>query len=212
MLIYANPTATKPRAARRRAAPGASTMKKRTTKRRAVSRRRVHRNPAPVATRRRRVHRNPSLAGRFGVARGSVLGELLSVEGAMMIGAGLVAPTAAAWVQAKVMPSATGWVKLGIQAAVVLGGAYAIDKYGKQRKAALAFALTGTSALIADAINLGRAKATGVSDSLADYLVQNPSLINAAADGRDQAMGDYFEPSLSDGFNPMAAMEGSAFA
>ena len=185
--------------------------RKRTTKRRAVARRRVHRNPSPVAAkRRRRVHRNPSgFAARF--AGKGVLSELLSMEGAIMVGAGLVAPTAAAWVQAKVMPSATGWTKLGIQAAVILGGAYALDKYGKQRKAALAFALTGVSALVADAINLGRANAAGVSGYMADYLVQNPALINAAASD-PTTMGDYMEP-LGDGFNPMNALDqNGAFA
>lgn len=184
-------------------------MKRTKTKRRAVTRRRVHRNPAPVATkRRRRVHRNPSgFAARF--AGKGVLGELLSMEGAIMLGAGLVAPTAATWIQAKVMPSATGWTKIAVQAAVILGGAWALDKYGKQRKAALAFALTGSSALIADAINLGRAKAAGVSGVLADYMVQNPVLIDQVASGG--ALQDYMTPSgLSDGFNLMAANDANS--
>lgn len=212
MIIYANPTTKKAprkkrkastRTARRRVteeAPMATKRRRTATKKKATRRRRVavHRNPTMSTRshhrkthRRRRVHRNPSF-----LPKGGVLGEILSKDGLMMIGGAFIAPMAADFIQEKIMPSATGWTKIAVKAAIIGGGAWAIDKFLKQRKAALAFAVTGAAVLASDSINLYRGKMAGLSDAEADYLATRPELMQAYASGG--SLGDPWQVGLSD--------------
>lgn len=184
-------TSTKPKAVSRRAFPKVETMAKR-KKARKVSRRRkvAHKNPTPVhhyrKARKRRVHRNPSA---FGGGKG-ILKELLSMEGALMIGAAFAAPMVTDYAQEKLMPSASGWTKIAVKAALVGGVAWLLDKYGKQRKAALAYAVTGAAVLASDAVRLARGQMAGLSDAQADYFSTRPELADALADYQ-VGMADY---------------------
>jgi hypothetical protein len=111
---------------------------------------RRYRNPAPVH---RRIHykrrRNPS-KGLF--SGGNPLKELMSLEGAMMIGAAFAAPMAADYIQSLVMPSATGYTQIAVKAAIIGAGTWAIAKFLKKNKVALAFGVTGAAVLAADAL------------------------------------------------------------
>lgn len=157
------------------------------TKRRATSRRRasVHHNP----TRRRSVRRNPSM-----FSGGGVLGELLSKDGLIMVGAAFAAPMATDYLQEKIMPSATGWTKVAVKAGLVAAGAWAIDKFLKQRKAALAYAVTGAAVVASDAVQIARGVMAGLSASEADMLANRPDLIQAVANG---GLGGAYEMGLS---------------
>jgi hypothetical protein len=222
MIIFANPStrpkraktatkARKPRAVKK----GASAMAKkhRSPAQRAATKRMLaanrsrkrHRNPttrhatrrrsASVAApkRRRRVHRNPSL---FGGGMG-VLGELMTKEGLLMIGGAFVAPMVADFVQEKIMPSATGWTKILVKAGVVAAGAWAIDKFGRQRKAALAFGVTGAAVLASDAVRLYRGQMAGLSEGEADYLATRPELMQAYVNA-GSGMGENWQVGLSE--------------
>jgi len=169
----------------------------------AVSRKRrtVH-NPVHHV-RRRRVHRNPSFAGAK-----SVLKELLSIEGAMMIGAAMAAPMAADYLQAKIMPTATGWTRIAVKAAIIAAGAYALQRFLKKPKVALAFGVTGAAVLASDSINLYQtATVTGTTAALADAMSSNPALAHAVASGYTPGvLSDSYSMGLADpyseAFNP----------
>jgi len=210
MLISANPT-KRPKKRKKAASPKGTTMKRRRKTARPVARKR-HRNPSPrkavrrrrvavhrnpVAKRRRRVHRNPSFLG----GSGGILKEILSVEGAIMIGAAFAAPMVADYVQEKLMPSATGWTRLAIKAGVVLGGAYLIQKFAKKQKAALAFAVTGSAVLVADAVDLFKAPAivAGVSESQASMLAMDPMNALAMAGYSEGLADNGYQFGLADG-------------
>jgi hypothetical protein len=165
----------------------------------------THRNPSyPVKKRasgvvhrkRGKINRNPSSFGG-----GSIFKELVSVEGAMMVGAALAAPMAADFVQEKVMPSATGWVKLGVKAAVIGAGAFAIQKFLKKKNVALAFGVTGLAVLVSDAIKLTQGQLSGLSVAEADMAAQVPG--NAQA----LVMAGY-ERGLADGGGYQAGLSG----
>ena len=165
----------------------------------AVSRKRrsVHRNPSnPVRRRRRSVHRNPSIMGSMGVLK-----ELLSMEGALMIGGAMVAPMVADYVQEKLMPTATGWTRIAVKAAIIAAGAYALQRFLKKPKVALAFGVTGAAVLASDSINLYRtATVTGTTAALADAMAQNPSLAKTLA--YTPGLADPYNLGLADAFNP----------
>lgn len=238
MIIYANPSsvptglrkkkkATPATPARKGRKKGAGTMAKhRTAAQKAATakllrwnkshRRKTTRNPSSSprkATRRsggtskRRTYRNPSSGGFFG--GGGVLGELLSKDGLLMIGGAFVAPMAADFIQEKIMPSATGWTKILVKAAIIGAGAWAIDKFGRQRKAAVAFGVTGGAVLAADAIRLYRGQMAGLSEGEADYLATRPELmqayVNAGSGMGDPwavGLGDPYKVGLADAWSP----------
>jgi len=182
-------------------------MATRSRKAKATRRRRVtvHKNPTTRTRTRRRVRRNPS-GFSFG-PKGGVLGELLSKEGLMMVGGAFVAPMVADFVQEKIMPNATGWMKIAVKAAVVAGGAWAIDKFLKQRKAAIAFGVTGAAVLAADGMRLYRGQLAGLSEGEADYLATRPELMgayvgNGMSDNWQVGMGDQYKTGLADAFSP----------
>lgn len=197
------------KAAKPRLSKEAPMRKHRAAKAAKRTKRRVHRNPGnPTHSfgkirRRRRVHRNPSpFSGR------GVLGELLSKEGAIMIGAAFVAPMAADFIQEKLMPTAQGWTKLAIKAAIIGGGAYALDRFLKQRKGAIAFAVTGAAVLVSDAVRLYRGQMAGLSDGEADWLSTRPELLQAVTssggmgDPYRVGMADPYKVGMADSFAP----------
>lgn len=159
------------------------------TARKAVSRKRrsVRRNPVAYH-RRRRVHRNPSL-----LSGGGILGELLSMKGVVMVGAAFAAPMAATYLQNLLMPTATGWTKVAVKAGIVLAGAYAIDKFVKQRNAALAFGITGIASVGSDVMNIVQGVVQGLSADQADMLANRPELIRSIAAGQ---LGTRYEPGM----------------
>lgn len=144
------------------------------TKRHAVSKRRYRRNPAnPV--RRRHYRRNPTVS----MFKGGIFKELLSLDGALMIGAAMVAPMTADFVQQTIMPTATGYTKIAVKGAVILGGAWAIQQFLKKPKVALAFGVTGAAVIASDLIQTFQANSTtavmsGLSVRNANTLAMDP--------------------------------------
>lgn len=225
MIIFANPSTGRP-VKKRKATPatparkgrkkGAGTMAKHRSaaqkaatarllawnrKHRGAKRHRNPSNPPRKAARRRsaavhsyRRHRNPSSGGGF--LKGGVLGELLSKEGLLMVGGAFVAPMAADFIQEKIMPSATGWTKILVKAGIIGAGAWAIDKFLKQRKAAVAFGVTGGAVLAADALRLYRGQMAGLSEGEADYLATRPELMQAYVGA--PGMGGDWQTGLAD--------------
>lgn len=199
MLIYANPT-TRP--ARGRASKKGPKMarKKRTTRRRAVSRRKVATVRNPVVRRRRRVHRNPVVSKRRRVHRNpsfarGILGELASMDGVMLLGAAILAPTAVEFVAEKIVPVQyrDGWTGLAAKLVLVAAGAYAIDRWGKQRKAAIGFAVGGGATLIAQGFKMMRVtqKAPSIDPAQADEIAKNPSAYDALMSGSYNSLNGY---------------------
>lgn len=198
MLIFANPSTPSPRPARRRTKKKGSPMatKKRKTRRR-VSARKVHRNPAPAKRRRRsykmhsapkrrrRTTRNP---GAFS-ARG-ILGELASMNGVILIGSAVVAPTVTNMAVSYLPENfRTGYTGLMAKAVIVGIGAYALDRFVKSRHAALGFAIGGLGTVINDGINVMRVRqalpptVTAAQEGLADELAKNPAAFRSIMDG-----------------------------
>ncbi len=218
LLISANPanpkkfTGRKPKSSTGRKAPkkGASAMakKRRSAAQQAATRklvamnkrRKTHKNPSTrkatsrrryshaAPAKRRRTHRNPSMF------RGGILGEIISKEGLLMVGAAFAAPMVTDYLQEKIMPSATGYTKLAVKAGLVLAGAWAIDKFIKNRKAALAYGVTGAAVVASDAVQIARGVMAGLSASEADMVANNPALVAQIAQG----MGGPYTPGLSE--------------
>jgi hypothetical protein len=162
--------------------------------------RKRHRNPAPrkatrrrravshnPVSRRRRTHRNPSTA-TFG--RG-ILGELASKDGLMLLGAAAVAPTVVDFVADKIVPTqyASGWVGLIAKATIAAAGAYALDRFLKQRKAAIGFAVGAGGSLIAQAYKTYMVQTTlpTVTPAQGDEIAKNPALYRTLMDGDQYA-------------------------
>ena len=174
------------------------------TARKATRRRKTYHNP--VSAKRRRTHRNPSLFGG-----GGILKELISKEGMMMVAGAMAAPMVTDYLQEKIMPSATGWTKVAVKAGLVLAGAYAIDKFLKMRKAALAYGVTGAAVVASDAIQIGRGVMAGLSAAEADMVATRPDLVARIANGGyTQGMADY-RPGLS-AMDPSEGSFASPFA
>jgi hypothetical protein len=150
-----------------------SSRPKKATKRRTTT----HHNPYH-APKKRRTHRNPSLFGG-----GGILGELISKDGLMMVAGAFAAPMVTDYVQEKIMPSATGWTKVAVKAGLVLAGAFAIDKFLKMRKVALAYGVTGAAVVASDAAQIARGVMAGLSASEADMLASRPELVGQVASG-----------------------------
>lgn len=183
---------------------------------------RRYRNPAPVhyRHRRRQVHRNPG--GIF--SGGGIFKELLSMEGALMVGAAFAAPMACDFVQEKIMPSATGWTKIAVKAAVSIGGAWLIAKFLKKPKVALAFGVTGLAVNVADAVKIAQGQLKGLSADQADMLANRPDLVQAIATGNmgepyttglaepyAVGMADYYNSPISAGMRGFSPAFQSAF-
>jgi len=229
LLISANPYHHKPRkrstaTGRKATRKGASAMAKkhRSPAQKAATRRmlaanksrKTHRNPTarkatkrrrrvthhnPTVARRRRVRRNPGIIG--GLTGGGILKELISKEGLMMVAGAMAAPMVTDYLQEKIMPSATGWTKVAVKAGLVLAGAYAIDKFLKMRKAALAYGVTGAAVVASDAIQIGRGVMAGLSASEADMVANRPDLVARIAQGGygyNQGMSEPYTAGLSE--------------
>lgn len=225
LLISANPASPSHFTGRkattgRKAKKGATVAKKhRSAAQKAATRkmlaankaRKTHRNPTArkatrrrksavhtVAARRRRtVRRNPGFLS--GLTSGGVLGELISKEGLMMVAGAMAAPMVTDYLQEKIMPTATGWTKIALKAALVLGGAFAIDKFLKMRKAAIAYAVTGAAVVASDAIQIGRGVMAGLSASEADMVATRPDLVARIAQGTGYSRGlAGYGPSLAE--------------
>ena len=187
LLISANPTHRPTKAKAKKGKTMAkkyrSPAQKAATRRMLAANKRITRNPKRKATRRRatviqvnpshkrRIRRNPG----FMSSAPNVLKEMFSAEGAMMIGAAMVAPMVADYAQEKIMPSATGYTKIAVKAAAVGLGAWLIAKFLKKPKVALAFGVTGAAVLASDVVTIARGTLSGLSASEAEMLASNPA-------------------------------------
>lgn len=172
--------------------------------------RKRHCNPSPrkatrsrrsyAAAPRRRTHRNPSFSPK------GILGELASMDGLLLLGAAAIAPTAVDLIAEKVVPIQyqSGWTGLIAKAAIASAAAYALDKYGKQRKAAIGFAVGAGGSLVALAYRTFRAgqalpaAVVKASPATADEIARNPtlysSLMNQGANEYDSLNGYAMAP------------------
>ncbi len=184
----AKPQGAKPMAKRHRsAAQKAATRKMLAANRRRkthhnptakkATRRRTRRNPIAVSRRRRSIRRNPSMFS------GGILGELISKEGLLMVAGAFAAPMVTDYLQEKLMPTATGYTKLAVKAGLVLAGAWAIDRFLKMRKAAIAYGVTGAAVVASDAVQIARGVMSGLSADEADMLANRPDLVARVASG-----------------------------
>lgn len=148
---------------------------------------------------RRRARRNP---GGFMTGAKNLFGEMLSKDGVTMLAAAALTPTAVDFIKDKLAPKTTGWTGMAVRAGIVAGLAWATDRF-VGRKAALTVGAVGLGTLVAEGINLARAKSAGLSDELADIAAQRPELIDHFSSGyqQSQTMGAY-EMGLSGGFQP----------
>jgi len=180
-------------------------MKRKPTKRRAVSRRRsVTKNPiirrrrrvsaAPV--RRRRVHRNPS-----GFASKGILKELASMDGLILVGSAVLAPTVCDLAVDTIVPAQyrQGWTGLIARAGIVGLGAWALDRWLKQRKAALGFAIGGGAQVLAQGIRMARVTMSNprIAPAVADEIAKNPSAYDALMSGNYNSLNGYEMAPLS---------------
>jgi hypothetical protein len=117
----------------------------------------------------------------------------------------MAAPMVTDYMQEKIMPTATGWTKVAVKAGLVLAGAYAIDKFLKMRKAALAYGVTGAAVVASDAIQIGRGVMAGLSASEADLVANRPDLVARIANGYKQGMADPYSPGLADTYQSDAS-------
>ena len=119
--------------------------------------RRRHKNPAP-AKRRRRVHRNPSSRKVYTRRRnpstgaGSLMNELLSKDGLMMIAAVVGTPTLTELAVSYLMPSASGTTRSLVKAGLGAGIAYGVYRF-VSKKAGLIVALVSVGSAASDLIN-----------------------------------------------------------
>jgi len=179
--------------------------RKRSIRRRAVSRRRTTKNPtvrrrrsvavsAPV--RRRRVHRNPS-----GFAGKGILKELASMDGLILIGSAVLAPTVCDLAVDAVVPVQyrQGWTGLIARAGIVGLGAWALDRWLKQRKAALGFAIGGGAQVLAQGIRMARVTMSNpaIAPAVADEIAKNPSAYDALMTGNYNSLNGYELAPLS---------------
>ncbi len=225
MLIYANPS---PRPKRKRKAPTATKARKRTVKKgasmakhrsaaqKAATRRMLaanksrkrHRNPsarkatrsrrryaAAPARHRRRTHRNPSTFGR------GILGELASMDGLILLGSAAAAPTIIDFLGAKIIPAQyqAGWTGLLAKAALAAAAVYAIDKYGKQRKAAIGFAAGSLGSILALGyrtfmVQQAAPAVVAATPAAGDEIARNPALYDALMNGGHSLNGYEMAP------------------
>lgn len=208
MLIYANPTTFTPRLKAKAKKRTPATGRKAATKKGASAMAKKHRSAAQkaatarmiAANKRRKRHKNPSSpkvyrkrhARRAGTHRkrryrnpstssgGGFFKSFLSMEGAVELGAAIVAPLAVDLIQKKVMPTATGITKLAIKTGLAIGGGWAIDKFLKKRMAAKIFTVVGLSVIAMDAWRYYKATGQlGLEEQDADYLSTRPELMDA---------------------------------
>lgn len=172
-------------------------MKRRKSTRRRVTKRRVTKNPttrrsyrAAAPRRRRSVHRNPAPS----FARG-ILGELASKDGLMLLGAAALAPTAVDMVAEKIVPAQyqSGWTGILAKAAIAAAAVWAIDRFGKQRKAALGFAVGSGASLLAQAVRMYRVGQAmpAAPAPVADEIAKNPALFSQVMAGDFSSLNGY---------------------
>ena len=202
-LIVVNPTHRKPKA-RKKATPkekNPMAKKRRSAAQKAafsrmLAGRRRHKNPAP-AKRRRRVHRNPSSRKVYTRRRnpstgaGSLMNELLSKDGLMMIAAVVGTPTLTELAVSYLMPTASGTTRSLVKAGLGAGIAYGVYRF-VSKKAGLIVALVSVGSAASDLINSymnGGTSSVSASNVVSGYLPKS----NGNGMGR---LSGYSEPGM----------------
>lgn len=178
---------------------------------RKATRRRSYSAAAPRHHRRRRVHRNPT----FG--RG-ILGELASMDGLILLGSAAIAPTAVDMIADKVIPAqyATGYTGLIGKAAIAAAIVWGLDRFGKQRKAAIGFAAGSLGSILAQTyrtVMVNRAlpatvTATPAQQGMADEIAKNPTLYNTLMNGNPYSSLNGYEMAPMGGYEVAPGMGG----
>ena len=196
-LIVVNPT-HKPKARKAATKKGPNMARKhRSPAQKAATRRmlaanRRHKNPSAPKRRRRVVRhasrkvytrrRNPS------VGSGSLVNELLSKEGMLMVAAVVGTPTLTELAVTYIMPTASGTTRSVVKAALGAGIAYGVYRY-VSKKAGVIVALVSVGSAVSDMINaymLPSTSSIAASKVVQGYLPQ----------GHGNSMGGYSEPGV----------------
>lgn len=197
-LIVVNPT-HKPKARKAATKKGPNMARKRRSPaqkaatRRMLAANRRHKNPSAPKRRRRvvrhasrkvytRRRRNPS------VGSGSLMNELLSKEGMLMVAAVVGTPTLTELAVTYIMPTASGTTRSVVKAALGAGIAYGVYRY-VSKKAGVIVALVSVGSAVSDLINaymLPSTSSIAASNVVKGYLPQ----------GHGNALGGYSEPGV----------------
>ena len=202
-LIVVNPTHRKPKAKKKAILKEKNPMAKKrrsAAQKAAFSRmlagRKRHRNPAPK--RRRRVTRNPSHSRKVYSRRrnpshgsGSLMNELLSKDGMMMIAAVVGTPTLTELAVSYLMPTASGTTRSLVKAGLGAGIAYGVYRF-VSKKAGVIVALVSVGSAVSDLIN--SYMNTGTSSISASSVVKG-YLPKATGNGMGSLRG-YSEPGM----------------
>ena len=177
-----------------------SAAQKAATKRMLAARK--HRNPshhAPRKAKRRRaavrVHRNPARRRSGGGGLGANLfGELMSKEGLMMIAGVALTPTLTELAIGYAMPTATGYTRIGVKAALGLAIGYAVHRF-VSKKAGLMVALVSAGTGVAEAIKQYQAPTATVKGYMSGY--QMADTLQDSYSNQENHLGNPYE--LNDG-------------
>jgi hypothetical protein len=198
-LIVVNPTTRKPKARKRATTKKGTTMAKkhRSAAQKAAFRKMIaarrHKNPSAAPRRRRRAtasrkvytrRRNPSTGG------GSLMNELLSKDGLMMVAAVVGTPTLTELAVSYLMPTASGTTRSLVKAGLGAAIGYGVYKY-VSKKAGLIVALVSVGSAASDLIN--QYMNTPSTSSVAASSVVKGYLPRAS---QGNALGGYSEPGV----------------
>jgi len=198
-LIVVNPTTRKPKAKKKATTKKGTTMAKRHRSpaqkaafRKMLSARR-HKNPSSPKRRRRAVHRNPSrklyTRHRNPSTGSSLVSELMSKDGLLMVAAVVGTPTLTELAVQYAMPTASGTTRSLVKAGLGLGIAYGVHRF-VSKKAGMIVGLVAVGSAVSDLINAYMSP-TGAS-SIAAASVTKGYLPRA----QGQGMGGYSEPGV----------------
>jgi hypothetical protein len=131
-----------------------------------------------------------------------VLGELASMNGVILIGSAVLAPTVTNMAVSAIVPVQyqDGYTGLLAKVVFVAAGTYALDRFVKSRHAALGFAIGGLGTVIGDGINVIRTRQAlpaTVPPPVADEIAKNPTAFNALMDGGFDSLNGYSRSPMS---------------
>ena len=206
-LIVVNPTHRKPKAKKKAILKGKKIMAKKRRSpaqmaafRKMIAGRKRHRNPSAPHKRRRRVYSNPTHRKVYSRRRnpstggGSLVNELLSKDGLLMVAAVVGTPTLTELAVSYLMPTASGTTRSLVKAGLGAGIAYGVYRF-VSKKAGVIVALVSVGSAVSDLIN---AYMSPGSSSIAAPSVVKGYLPRAAGNGMGGMRGlrGYSEPGV----------------
>jgi len=123
------------------------------------------------------------------------------MDGLILVGSAVLAPTVCDLAVDTIVPAQyrQGWTGLIARAGIVGLGAWALDRWLKQRKAALGFAIGGGAQVLAQGIRMARVTMSNprIAPAVADEIAKNPSAYDALMSGNYNSLNGYEMAPLS---------------